>query len=276
MRVTMLNNSINYHFIYKTTHQNGKYYIGRHSTKNLNDGYIGSGRWPSSIKDRSKLIREILEFVNDAETLKQREGEYLREHYGQPGCMNATLDPVGFDTDHNPMKRPEIAKKISGDNHWLSKNPERKKELQERQQKLVDQGTHNLLGDNNPNRDGRNAKVAMKRGTHINLTNNPSKWRSEQGIHHWQNGNSPNKDGKVNAERIANGTHNFLGPEHNRRMIEEGKNPWVGPDANLKRLAEGRHPSQQKKTCEHCGKKSSIGMYKRWHGDKCKTLKETL
>jgi hypothetical protein len=269
----MLNNSMTYHFIYKTTHQNGKYYIGRHSTKNLNDGYIGSGRWPSSIKDRSKLAREILEFVNDAETLKQREGEYLREHYGQPGCMNATSDPVGFDTDHNPMKRPEIAKKISGDNHWLSKNPERKKELQERQQKLVDQGTHNLLGDNNPNQDGRNAKTAMERGTHVNIINNPSKWRSEQGIHHWQNGNSPNAGGKLNRKLIEEGTHNFLGPEHNRRMIEEGKNPWAGPDSNKKRLTEGTHPSQQKKTCEHCGKTASVGMYARWHGDKCKHLK---
>jgi hypothetical protein len=125
------------------------------------------------------------------------------------------------------------------------------------------------MGDRNPNKDGQNAKTAMKRGTHINLTNNPSKWRSEQGIHHWQNGNSPNKDGKVNAKRIAEGTHNFLGPEHNRKMIAEGKNPWVGSESNLKRLAEGRHPSQQKKTCEHCGKESSIGMYKRWHGLNC-------
>jgi hypothetical protein len=266
----MLNNSMTYHFIYKTTHQNGKYYIGRHTTDDLNDGYVGSGLWPKSIKDRSTLTREILEFVDDADTLKQREGEYLREHYGQPGCMNVTLDPVGFDTNNNPMKNPDIAKKISGDNHWLVKHPERKNEIQQRQNRLVEQGTHNLLGDRNPNKDGRNAKAAMERGTHVNIANNPSKWRSDQGIHHWQNGNSPNKDGLVNAKRIAEGTHNFLGPEHNRRMIEQGKNPWVGSASNLKRLAEGTHPSQQKKTCEHCGKQASVGMYARWHGDRCR------
>jgi predicted GIY-YIG superfamily endonuclease len=32
-----------YHFVYITRHKNGKYYVGRHSTDDLNDGYIGSG-----------------------------------------------------------------------------------------------------------------------------------------------------------------------------------------------------------------------------------------
>lgn len=265
----MLNNSMTYHFIYKTTHQNGKYYIGRHSTENLDDGYIGSGRWPESIKDRSTLSREILEFVDDADTLKQREGEYLREHYGRSGCMNATPDPVGFDSENNPMKDPEIAKKISGDNHYMSKDPIARENSRQKQKRLVEQGTHNLLGERNPNRDGRNAKAAMERGTHVWVYNNPSKWRSEQGIHHWQNGNSPNAGGKLNRKLIEEGRHNFLGPEHNRRMIKEGKNPWVGSESNLKRLAEGRHPSQMKLTCEHCGKQVSVGMYARWHGPRC-------
>ena len=267
----MLNSSMTYHFIYKTTHQNGKYYIGRHSTENLDDGYIGSGIWPSSIKDRSTLTREILEFVDNADALKQREGEYLREHYGQPGCMNATSDPIGFDSENNPMKDPEIAKKISGENHWFNKNPElhRQKFAGENHWMNKDPEAKKKFIENHPNRDGRNAKLAVERGTHVWLANNPSKWRSEQGIHHWQHGNSPNADGKLNRKLIEEGRHNFLGPEHNLKMIAEGKNPWVGSAGNLKRLAEGTHPSQQKKTCEHCGKESSVGMYARWHGANC-------
>ena len=268
----MLNSSMTYHFIYKTTHQNGKYYIGRHTTENLDDGYIGSGLWPLSIKDRTTLTREILEFVDNADTLKQREGEYLREHYGQPGCMNATLDPIGFDSENNPMKRPEVAAKLSGDNHWSKNDPDAYLKLRNAQLKLVEEGRHPLVGDRNPNKDGQNAKAAMERGTHVNIANNPSKWRSEQGIHHWQNGNSPNAGGNLNTKLILEGRHNFLGPEHNRRMIAEGKNPWVGSASNKKRLAQGTHPSQIKRTCEHCGKQSSVGMYTRWHGDKCKRL----
>lgn len=258
-----------YHFIYKTTHQNGKYYIGRHSTKNLDDGYMGSGLWPSSIKDRSTLTREILEFVDNADVLKQREGEYLREHYGKPECMNATLDPVGFDTDNNPMKDPEIAKKISGDNHYMRKDPIARENSRQKQKRLVEQGTHNLIGDRNPNKDGRNAKLAVEQGTHVWLANNPSKWRSEQGIHHWQNGKSPNADGKLNKKLIEEGRHNFLGPDLNNKRIKEGTHNLLGSKSNLDRLAQGKHPSQMKKTCLHCGKTVSIGMYTRWHGPKC-------
>jgi hypothetical protein len=260
------------HFIYKTTHENGKYYIGRHSTDNIDDGYVGSGKWPLSIKDRSTLTREILEYAESVEQLKDLEGKYLAEHYGKPQCMNATKDPVGFDSENNPMKDPKIVEKYKGDNHWTHKDPTATKKLRESQLKLVNAGTHPFVGSNNPNKDGRNAKVAMERGTHINLTNNPSTRRAKEGKHHWQNGNSPNAGGKLNKKLVEAGTHNFLGPEHNKRMIAEGKNPWVGSASNLKRLAEGTHPSQQKKTCEHCGKTSSVGMYARWHGDNCKNV----
>jgi hypothetical protein len=56
----------------------------------------------------------------------------------------------------------------------------------------------------------------------------------------------------------------------NKKRVEAGTHNFVGSEANLARLAAGTHPSQQKKTCEHCGKTSSVGMYKRWHGDNCK------
>jgi hypothetical protein len=257
------------HFIYKTTHTNGKYYIGRHSTENINDGYVGSGLWPSSIKDKSTLTREILEYAESAEQIKKLEGQYLAEHYGKPGCMNRTADPIGFDTDNNPMKDPTIAEKIAGDNHYMRKNPQARENSRQKQNKLVLEGKHNLQGDRNPNKDGRNAKTAMANGTHINLTNNPSIWRSEAGIHHWQDGKSPNAGGKLNKKLIEAGTHNLLGPEHNAKRIEAGTHNFLGSKGNADRLANGTHPSQMKQTCKHCGKTTSVSMHARWHGANC-------
>jgi len=258
------------HFVYKTTHRNGKYYIGRHSTDNMDDGYVGSGKWPRSIKDKSALSREILEYADDADSLKTLERQYLTEHYGKPGCMNRTPDPIGFDTDNNPMKRPEVAEKIRGDNHYMRQRPEAREHSRKKQNNLVENGKHNLLGDRNPNKDGSVSRRTAELGHNIFQTNNPSKWRSEQGIHHWQNGNAPNANGALNKKLVAEGRHNFQGPDLNNKRIAEGTHNFVGSDSNAKRLAEGRHPSQMKKLCEYCGKESSVGMYKRWHGDRCK------
>lgn len=260
------------HFIYRTKHTNGKYYIGRHSTNNINDGYIGSGRWPRSIKDKTKVKREILEYADNEEQLIQLEQKYLSEHFDKTNCMNMTSDPIGFNNENNPMKKSEISEKISGDNHWTRKNPN--KVLRGKSHWMnTNPEAKQIFLQSNPALDGRNSKLATKRGRNIFQTNNPSIWRSKQGIHHWQNGNSPNAGGKLNKKLVKEGKHNFLGPDLNNRRIAEGTHNFVGSSSNLKRLAEGTHPSQQKKTCEHCGKAVSVGMYARWHGDNCK-LKE--
>ena len=260
------------HFIYKTIHKNGKYYIGRHSTDNIDDGYIGSGKWPLSIKDKTSLKREILEYAESFAEIKELERKYLAENFGKPNCMNRTPDPIGFDTDNNPMKNPNVADKIKGDNHWTKQDGSdiSIEILRKKQNKLVAEGKHFFQQDNHPNKDGSCVKKALERKTHINYTNNPSIWRSEQGIHHWQNGNAPNAGGKLNKKLIEEGRHNFLGPDLNNKRIAEGTHNFLGGDSNQRRLAAGTHPSQMKKTCEHCGKTSSVSMYARWHGENCK------
>ena len=218
----MLNNSMKQiHIIYKTEDDEGNYYIGRHSTDNINDGYLGSGNWIST-QDKSKLKRTVQEKVDSVELVIQKEQEYLNEHFGKAKCMNKNPKSTGFAT-----------------------------------------------GKHNPNANGQNAKTAIKNGKHINQTNNPSKTRSAKGIHQWQHGKAPNAGGKLNKKLIEEGRHNFLGPDLNNKRIEEGTHNLLGSKSNLDRLANGTHPSQQKKTCEHCGKTASVGMYARWHGDHC-------
>jgi hypothetical protein len=87
-------NNRKHHIIYKTTCLvTGKYYIGMHSTNDIDDGYLGSGHvLKLSINKYGELLhtREILEFVDTREHLRQREAVLIEKVLRvDPLCMNA-------------------------------------------------------------------------------------------------------------------------------------------------------------------------------------------
>jgi len=89
-----------FHYIYKTTNLvNGKYYIGMHTTDNLNDGYIGSGKrlWYSINKYGKENFKcEILEMLPDRSSLKERERELVNEDLlKDPMCINLKVGGIG-------------------------------------------------------------------------------------------------------------------------------------------------------------------------------------
>lgn len=88
-----------YHYIYKTTRFDGKFYIGMHSTDNLEDGYQGSGTLLSKSiakHGRDRHTTEILEFLESRELLRKREAQLIDEVLlGDPQCMNLQLGGGG-------------------------------------------------------------------------------------------------------------------------------------------------------------------------------------
>ena len=104
-----------FHFIYKTTDvRNGNFYIGMHSTNNLDDGYIGSGtRLKHLIYKHGKDIfnMEILEFLPDRKSLRLRESEIVTSDLIlEEKCMN--LKPGGyggFNNDTHQLKCSQAA-----------------------------------------------------------------------------------------------------------------------------------------------------------------------
>ncbi len=89
-----------YHYIYKTTCKvTGRYYIGMHSTDNLEDGYLGSGKrlWNSlNHYGKENHFKEILEFLPDRSSLKRREKEIVTtELIGESQCMNLVIGGEG-------------------------------------------------------------------------------------------------------------------------------------------------------------------------------------
>ena len=133
-----------YHYIYKTTCLvTDKFYIGMHSTDDLEDGYLGSGKqlW-YSIKKHGKENhkQEILEFLDNRAHLKIREKELVTESViSNPLCMNLIIG--GNATPKQPSletgkkistalkgrKRPDISAALKG-----RKNPKQAEKLRGR------------------------------------------------------------------------------------------------------------------------------------------------
>lgn len=114
-----------YYGIYKITNlTNGKMYIGKHITNNLNDGYMGSGVWiKRSIKKHGlqNFRKEWLMFCEDEEELNYMERVYVDQTWvdrsdtynlafgGKGGC--------GF--HHTEEWKKMMSNRLSGQNNPL-------------------------------------------------------------------------------------------------------------------------------------------------------------
>lgn len=116
-----------FRYTYKITLLNGSfaghYYLGQHSTDNLNDGYAGSGRLVNDYyKKYGKIehqtyIKEIIAFYNSGEELNQAEFDLIGDKYETDElCLNLRAG------GNNALKRDYydiLSKKFKGrKNYW--------------------------------------------------------------------------------------------------------------------------------------------------------------
>lgn len=92
--------SIKY-YLYKITNLiNNKFYIGVHSTEDINDGYMGSGKAIKAAEKKygiNNFKKEILEYFDSIEEMYKREAEIVNESLIQnPLCYNITLGGYGL------------------------------------------------------------------------------------------------------------------------------------------------------------------------------------
>ncbi len=98
-----------YNFIYKTTDLlTGKYYLGMHSTNDLNDGYMGSGKRISYLLktyEKSRFSFEILHYLPNRELLIMKEKEVVNEEIlKDPKCLNLKKGGEGGFTTQAKIK----------------------------------------------------------------------------------------------------------------------------------------------------------------------------
>lgn len=89
------------------------------------------------------------------------------------------------------------------------------------------------------------------------------------------------KNGQRLKKDIAEGNHPFGDKEKQRelcqRSIANGTHAFAGERGSLlqkQRIKNGTHnfciQNTKRYQCEYCSMKTTLGNYKRWHGDKCR------
>jgi len=182
-----------YHFIYKTTCKvTNRYYYGMHSTNNLEDGYVGSGkRLGYSIRKHGKEnhICEKQEFFETREELKQKEIEIVNEDLLKDSmCMN--LQPGGnggggFRSEEHKIKflyEGQKQRSIKGNQRikWLFEND---KEWVEKRKKNISNGIKQSSVVRGKRVYSVEAKIKMKeyhKGKHD--CNKNRRWISKENI----------------------------------------------------------------------------------------------
>lgn len=109
-----------YHILYQTTNKiNGKIYIGVHSTNNLDDGYMGSGKLIRRAFDKhgkENFTREIIEFYDTKEEAYAAEKTIVTRDFISE-TTNYNIAEGGFGgwtgVDHSGEKNPFFGKKHS-------------------------------------------------------------------------------------------------------------------------------------------------------------------
>ena len=134
-----------YHYVYKTVNVlSGRYYLGMHSTDDLNDGYLGSGtRLRRAINKHGKdnFKKKILEFCKSRELLKKREEEIINlNEIAKVDCMNLKVGGYGGLSSEEHRKNF-----IKAGHATRVLHRERLKNDEDYRNKLIKMGTANIL-----------------------------------------------------------------------------------------------------------------------------------
>ena len=183
---------------------NNKIYVGVHQTKDINDGYMGSGTVINRAYEKygkEKFVKTVLEYFNTREDMISREIEIVNEDFllrddtynvrrGGTGGFDY-INKNGLNINHVPRSdefKKNLSERMKNDNP--SKRPGAKERMSVATKKVMEQRTHPFLNpekqrelSNRPRKDGRTksevsketASRMVENGTHSFLKMNSEK-----------------------------------------------------------------------------------------------------
>jgi hypothetical protein len=232
-----------FHFIYVTTNLvNGKQYVGDHSTNNLDDGYLGSGR-PIFEEAKNKygkknFKKEILEFFDTKEDAFNAQEKYIKKFN--------TLIPNGYNIS------PTGGLGVSGcfSKEWLIENGKKiskankgRKLSKEHKQKISNslsgkpkskEHIKNLLNKNKGKKHTKEQNEEHSKKMSGSGNPNFGKKKSNEVIEKIRNSNINKKRSKETRDKQANAKKGKPGNNRNKMWITNGsKNKMINYNENI-------------------------------------------
>ena len=283
-----------YYYLYKIScliPDKPYYYIGIHKTKNLNDGYFGSGiKLLACIKGlgRKNFKKEILQFCSNYTELLKLEKEIVGTLYEtDPWCLNL------MEGGQSGIMSEEAKKKIS-EKAKLRPHPP----LTEEHKRKISEGNRGKIIPLEVRRklsESKKGKPQPKRGPMSEEHKrklSESKKKNFKGFTEEHRKKISEKKRQRDIEvgmseetrqKISKAlTGRVITPEWRKRMSEAAKKrPYHALTEEHKKhiseslmnhvsLNKGRHIEQPRGVCPYCGLEASLGNLKRWHGENCR------
>lgn len=253
-----------YHYVYMTASSSGKFYIGRHSTHKVTDGYQGSGKWVRECKkNKTELHTQILYFCEDVNSLKNEEQRLIDKYISDDNCMNFSNSSCGFAYgEFNPSNNPDVIKKRPQNQkgfttHFNYDNPSKKDSVKLlRKNKAIEMWNHPEYRESH---SGENHHMKRKEYRENMRVNNPM-----------FNETAQKKASERCKTQFVDGTHNFQNPEFRKLALENnnmknGRNPMFDPNISAK-----HKKPKEVVTCPHCNKSGGKPAMIRYHFENCK------
>jgi group I intron endonuclease len=263
-----------YHFIYKTTNLiNNRYYIGLHSTNDLDDGYLGSGTYiRRAIKKHGKknFKREILEFCKSRKDVILREKELVTLlEVGDYECMNMIQGGQSAEIiTHTEETRRKISNALKGRKvTWadkISKSNTGKTRSKEVRKKYSDIAKNRTFSE-----ETRKRMSESNRGYQSQ--------ESKQKISKSNKGENNGMFGKKQSEETRKKMSESQLNRTDKRGFYTNHTSWntgldMTDDVKKKISDKLKGVRQPKLECPHCNKIGGLPQMKRYHFNNCKKL----
>ncbi len=183
----------NIHYIYKTTcNVTGRWYIGMHSTSNIEDGYLGSGtilRYSIRKYGKNNHTKEILEYCKTREELAILENKIVNENLIKDSkCMNLTSGGLGFGDFEHMMRcskagNKAFKEKLEEDKEFFIKFSEQSSKITKKTHAEGKLTTPDWTGKNH-SEESKQLMSEKKKGLGIGETNSQfgTCWITKNGI----------------------------------------------------------------------------------------------